>query len=89
MAMIVFEEEEGPMLALSNNKTRVKNLLGEKMQFKKPISPTDIIWEHREQKDFVKRHILAFITLAVLLLSSSVVVYEISSYEQSIADMFP
>ena len=74
--VITFEEEEGANLAIGeNNKTRDANLLGQRMVFKKPYSPTDIVWEHREKKGAWKNHIVVFAALIFLLLCSFVIVF--------------
>ena len=64
-------------------------VLGAPLWFKKAHSPTDIIWEHVVQKNFWKKHSLAVLALFLLLLGSFIVVYQISTWEQAISDMFP
>lgn len=77
MAIITFEEEEGPKLALNNNESPSRpQVLGTTLKFKKAHSPTDIIWEHRKvQKNYWKKHSFAFLALLLLLLGSFIVVY--------------
>ena len=41
------------------------------------------------KKNFWKKHSLAVLALLLLLLGSFIVVYQISSWEQAISDMFP
>ena len=89
MCIVTFEEEEGPKFALKNNDRRTCILLGEPLKFTKANSPTDIIWENRNQKHSLKKHVMAIFALFLLLLSSFIVIYEISAYEQEIADTFP
>ena len=89
-AIITFEEEEGPKLALNNNDSPSRpQILGSTLKFYKAHPPTDIIWEHRVKKNFWKKHSLAVLALLLLLLGSFIVVYQISSWEQAISDMFP
>ena len=89
MCIITFEEEEGRKFALENNDTRTCLLLNKPLKFTNANSPSDIIWENRKQADFFKKHVMALVALSLMLLGSFIVVYEISSYEQGIADIFP
>ena len=81
-AFIIFEEEEGPLLALRNNKNRNYHMLGSNMKFNAPHMPTDIIWENRGSKNSFRKHTVAFMALLFLLLCSGIVVGELSSWEQ-------
>ena len=76
---------------MRNNGTREAKVLGSPMLFKNPLLPSNIIWENREKqsKGFVMRHAIAVFAFFCLLLSSSVIFYSISSWEESIRDIFP
>ena len=93
MCVIIFEEEEGPQMALgSKNGKRdpeKSTLLDQPLFFKKAQAPTDIIWENKGTKFFWRKHLKAALGILLLLLASFIVVYEISTWEQSIQDMFP
>lgn len=77
--IIIFEDEDGPIVAMKNNETRDKTVLGSKMVFEYALLPSNIIWENRSHASGVslKRHALAFLALFCLLMASFVVVYEI------------
>ena len=76
MCVITFEEEEGKKISIGpNNKTREAKLLGQTLRFRKAPSPTDIIWENREKKDYLRKYLMAFSALLFLLLCSFVFVY--------------
>lgn len=47
-AFIIFEEEDGIIIALEESKNNPDaKLLGQKMNFKPATEPTNIIWENR------------------------------------------
>ena len=64
-------------------------LLDTPLVFKKAQAPTDIIWENKGTKFFWRKHLKAVLGLFLLLMASFIVVYEISTWEQAIQDMFP
>ena len=59
------------------------------MHFDEPLSPTDLIWENRQKKAVVSKHIAVTLSLALLMLVQFYIVYVISAWEQDIQDMFP
>ena len=63
--------------------------MGQRLVFRKTPAPSDIIWEHREKKDHLKSHFMAGLALLFILFCSFVIIYEISSVEQEISNMFP
>ena len=59
-------------------------LLDQPLFFRKAQAPTDIIWENKGTKFFWRKHLRAALGIFLLLLASFIVVYEISTWEQSI-----
>ena len=75
-------------MALDNNSTRQKTLLGKKMIFDKSQSPTNIIWENRINKQFWTNFAKAFLAIALLLALSFVIIYQMSSRKASMRQFF-
>ena len=60
------------------------------MHFEAPYSPTDIIWENRQQDDWYwVKFSMVTIQLTALMLIQFYIVYVISKWEQDVNDMFP
>ena len=88
MCVITFEEQEGLFLALDNNSTRQKTLLGKKMVFERSQSPTNIIWENRINKTFWRNYAKASLAILLLLAVSFVIIYQMSSGKANFRQFF-
>ena len=77
MCVITFEEDEGLCIAHQNNSTRKRMLLGQRMVFGRSKSPSDMIWENHNNKNFYRNLFMAFLAILIVLAISFVFFYGI------------
>lgn len=61
------------------------------MCFKDASEPTDIIWENRHYSnmDYIKRQLLAFVVIFLVLTISFIIILCISNYAEKVRSVFP
>lgn len=94
-AFITFNNDESAFAALQMNKQDKyhvpKMLMAQEMKFSAASEPTDIIWENRRfgPRQYLKRELIAYVILSIVLAGSIAVVYQISAISKGIADVYP
>lgn len=88
-AFVTFESDDYKEYALRYEGEGT--VLGKPMEFHDASEPTDIIWENRHfsKVDYIKRQIIAFIIIGLVLAISFIIIFLISQYSAKIASVFP
>lgn len=89
-AFVTFEEEDAKLLAMHTS-IADKELLGQKLTFKEPSEPTDIIWENRHwtKNETFWRELKAASIAIFLVCLSGLFIYWVSTLSSTAARVFP